>query len=278
MRKNSKTETSGHDEKPGAKEMFPEAGSKPANPIPPFESVDPAKFAPDPLAAAGLNTAIDAVEDTPPVGAPAEGTVDNVGKMPPIQPPGAFPTAEDAYADMSEPMIEAPVEFVALNHGTQVPQDAFRAIPQDKYISLYMFNLPYGTAQKGEAFTQAVDKKILDQIQKECPQLVLKRFEIRLLQRADGSYYLLEVSADPAKKVIDEHARQSLLRVLDVAATKWTLTLKIGGVWSLGDAGFCTTVHTKPHQSYKELVDRTYGEIIHRDMSRPVLQRYRRKV
>jgi hypothetical protein len=240
-------------------EPFPEAGAKPAS--------DP-----------GLSSAIDAAEAAAQAGAPAEGTTDNVADPPGTQAAGNFPTAEAAYADMSEPMPEAPVEFMALSHGTQVPQDAFRAIPQGLHISLFMFNLPYGTAQKGEAFTQAVDKKILDQIRKECPQLVLKRFEIRLLQRADGSYYLLEVPADPAKTVAGEHARSSLLRVLDVAATKWVITLKIGGVWTVDDASFCTTVHTKPHQSYKELVDRTYGETIHKDMSRPVLQRYRRKV
>src|SRR6516162_6853664 len=83
----------------------------------------------------GLNGAISAAE-----GEQGEATSDTVAETPKVQPAGNFPTAEDAYADMSLPPPSEPIEYAALNHGASVPQDAFRAIAQDKYISLHMFN------------------------------------------------------------------------------------------------------------------------------------------
>jgi hypothetical protein len=241
-----------------ATEMSPENGAKPVD--------DPS-----------LNSAVNAVEEEAPAADPAEETTDRVAKAPQIQPAGNFPTAEDAYADMSQPPPSEPLEYAALNHGASVPQDAFRVIPQSKYISLHMFNLPFGTAMPGEAFVQPVAHKILDQFRKECPQLKLKRFEIRLLQRADGSFYFLEVPADPEPTVKAEATRQSLLRTLQVAEKKWIIAVKTAGVWGHFDSP-CPTTANEPHQSYKQLVDLTYGDAIHRDMNRPVLQRYRRKI
>jgi hypothetical protein len=245
-------------QKTAASDEKPEASEDPIQPL------DPKEFATD----SGLNGAVDAVE--------GESTDSSPG-APEIQPAGNFPTAEDAYADMSQPPPAAPVEFVALNHGSQVPRDAFRAIPQDKYISLYMFNMPWGTSQQGEAYVQPVAAGLLEQFRKECPQLTLKRFELRLLQRADGSYYFLEVPADPAHQPKAELTRNSLLRLLKIAETQWVIAEKIAGIWGKGDST-CTTIATAPEQTYKQLVDLTYGDEIHRDMSRPVLQRFRKKL
>jgi hypothetical protein len=253
MKKTSPNQATGDNEKPEGE-----------NPIPPFESVDPKEFAADPLKGAA-----NAAEGEQ-AGAPKRET-------PEVQPAGNFPSAEDAFADMSQPPPAAPVEFLSLNHGSQVPRDAFRAIPQAKYVSLYMFSLPYNTAMPGEAYVQAVAANILDQFRKECPQLTLSRFEIRLLQRADGSYQFLEVPADPMKTVKGEAARQSLLRLLKAAEARWVIGEKIASVWAINDST-CTTALEDPHQPYLELVHRTYGDDIHRDMSRPVLQRFRKKL
>jgi hypothetical protein len=246
--------------KPGAK---PAAKSK-------AKKAKPAAESKKALSADELSGAVDAVESE---------SIDSTPdlKAPEIQPPGNFPTAEDAYADMSQPPPAQPVEFLALNHGSQVPRDAFRAIPQAKYISLFMFSLPYGTSMQGEQYVQPVAANILDKFRKECPQLILKRFELHLLLRADGSFYFLEVLADPAHTPKAEMTRQSLLRLLKVAEQKWVIGEKIAGIWGVGDST-CTTPFAEPRQPYKELVDRTYGDEIHRDMNRPVLQRFRKKV
>jgi hypothetical protein len=249
-------------EKKVVNEMFPEGPAKPGK-------RRPAKVKPEP-------------DDDPVSGAldAAKGEETDVGsdiEAPDIQPAGNFPTAEDAYADMSEPPPEEPIEFLELNHGSAVPREAFWVIPQKSLISLYMFTLPFGTSMQGEEFVQAIDKKILDQFRKECPQLKVERFEIWLLQRADGSYYFLEVPADPRKTIKAERTRLSLLKLLRLAQTKWIIGMKIAGMWGDFESP-CMTFMAAPHQSYKELVDRTYGDKIHRDMSRAVLQRYRRIV
>jgi hypothetical protein len=250
----------GRDEKPETTEMFPEGDGQP-------KPSTRAKAKPEPDELDGALGATKGEESD------AESDIE----APDIQPAGAFPTAEDAYADMSEPPPEEPIEFMELNHGSGVPREAFWVIPQKSLISLFMFTLPFGTAMQGEEFVQAIDKKILDQFRKECPHLKVERFEIWLLQLADGSYYFLEVPADPRKTKQAERTRESLLKLLKLAQTRWVIGVKIAGIWGKHESP-CSTFMAAPHQSYKELVDRTYGDKIHRDMSRAVLQRYRRIV
>jgi hypothetical protein len=248
-------------------EIFPEGGAKQA------------KSEEDPE----LNKAIDATEGVSEISgsdfadANEGDAAPATAGTPKVQEAGNFPSAADAFADMSQPPPAPPVELLALNHGSQVPREAFRVIPHEKYVSLYMFNMPFGTSMAGEAYVQPVAAGILDQFRKECPQLVLKRFEIRLLQRADGSFFFLEVPADPAGTLKAEATRNSLLRLLKVAEGKWVIAEKVGGIWGVGDAT-CATPPASPAQSYMELIHRTYGDEIHRDMNRPVLQRFRKKV
>jgi hypothetical protein len=224
-----------------------------------------------------LNDVVGAMEEGSAISKEDEAP-ESTSEAPDIQDEGDFPTAEDAYADMSKPPPEAPLEFSELKHSSQVPQQAFRSIPQDKYISLFMFNLPFGTAEEGEEFTHAVAANLLNQLAKECPHLAPRRYEIRLLLLANGSYRFLEVPADPLKTKAAETARRTLLDVLKVAERKWVLAVKKDGIWSPGDAGYCETPFKEPHQSYKKLVDLTYGRKIHRNLNAAVFRRYRRKV
>jgi hypothetical protein len=142
-----------------------------------------------------LNSAVDAAEG-------GQNDSDSDLETPKIQSAGNFPSIKDAYADMSQPPPAPPVEHLSLDHSSSPPRAAFRVKPREgNGFFLWMFNLPFNTAMQGEAFTHPIAASLREQLMKECPALVPKRFEIRLTLDASGKYSLLEVPADPAPTV-----------------------------------------------------------------------------
>jgi hypothetical protein len=142
-----------------------------------------------------------------------------------------------------------------------------------------MFNMPFGTAGRGEAFTYPVAAALREQLMKECPQLVPKRFEIRLCVEAgtDLKYSLLEVSADPAGTVKAENTRLSLLRLIERAEEEWTIGEKFAGIWGGTPSAYVYPV-VWLEQSLKLLSDLVYLPPMIRDMNHPILQRFRKKI
>jgi hypothetical protein len=111
---------------------------------------------------------------------------------------------------------------------------------------------------------------------KECPTLLIKRYEIRLTIDAGGKPAFLEVQADPAGNETGENNRQSLLRVLAYAEQHWILAVKTkGGLWGWNDAATDAPL-ILPTQSFRELADLTYLGSLLVDMNHLVLQRFRR--
>jgi hypothetical protein len=171
-------------------EPFPEGDAKPKASKPEANADDP-----------GLNSAVDAAE---------KGGSSPDLKAPDIQEKGNFPSAEDAYADMSQPAPAPPPERFSLDHSSSPPKAAFRVKEREgNGHFLWMFNMPFGTAGRGEAFTHSIAATLRGDLLKECPQLVPKRYEIRLTVEAgtDLRYGLLEVPADPAATAKGEDHR-----------------------------------------------------------------------
>ena len=94
-----------------------------------------------------------------------------------------------------------------------------------------MFALSYGTAMQGEVFVHPIVATLRKSLMRECPALVPKRFEIRLILEASGKFSLLEVPADAVSTVKAEDNRQSLLRLIERAETEWMVPEKLAGKW-----------------------------------------------
>ena len=129
MTRKSGKQTSARDEK--SETWFPEGGAKSAGD-------------------SGLNKAINAAEG-------GRTDPDSPLETPEIQPKGNFPSPEEAYADMSQPAPAPPPERFSLDRSSSPPRAAFRVKKREgtgHYI--WMFNMPFGTAGRGEAFTYPV--------------------------------------------------------------------------------------------------------------------------
>jgi hypothetical protein len=198
---------------------------------------------------------------------------------PPIQGAGGYPSIADAMCSMDQPPPAPPKEHHSLNHGTMVPRSAFRVKPREgKGLHLYMFNMPWGTAGKGEPFTHAIAGSLLEQLRKECPALVPQRFEIRLVLEAgdDMRYSLLEVPADKAGTRKAEEVRRGLLHLLAKAEKEWRIAEKVAGHWDSNPAAYDWPV-SWPAQNIFELGDLlVYGPLIHRSLDVPVFLPFRK--
>jgi hypothetical protein len=196
---------------------------------------------------------------------------------PSIQPKGDFPNLEDAFADMSKPASTPPILHGIIGHSPIPPRSAFRVVPRDgSGLFLWMCSLPYGEALKGESFGYPVHGSLRDKLAEECPNLILKRFEIRLVIDAGSKPSFLEVPADPAGNTQGEDNRQSLLRMLAYAETNWTIAVRAyGGKWTWSDAATKLPL-ILPAQSFRELADLTYTGAMLVNMNHFVLQRFRR--
>ena len=140
-----------------------------------------------------------------------------------------------------------------------------------------MFDLPYGTALKGEAFVQPIVAALRKQIMRECPVLRPSRYEIRLILDATGTHSLLEVPADKHATKRGEDTRQSFLALLQLAENEVMFPVKTpSGLWAT-TRGAVDFPDVWPTQTLRELVDLSYaGELI-TDMENDILQRYRIK-
>jgi hypothetical protein len=104
---------------------------------------------------------------------------------PEIQPAGDFPSIEDAFADISEPPPAPPIQHLRLDHSSTPPRGAFRVQPRDgEGVFLWMFAIPFGEAMQGEAFVHPIIAALRKPILRECPALIPKRFEVRLIREA----------------------------------------------------------------------------------------------
>lgn len=199
-------------------------------------------------------------------------------EKPEIQ-PGKTPSVEDAYADMSEPAPAPPAILLVLDHSSSPPKGAFRVQPRrGGGVFLWMFPIPYGEGQTGEAFVHPIIASLRPQILLECPVLIPVRYEIRLVRSAIAKFTLLEIPADPMKTKKAEATRQSLLQVIEYAEARSTLATKepgAGGSWCPQEGIFIP--NEWPDQSLKELVGTTYKADLITTITHPVLARFRLK-
>ncbi len=227
-----------------------------------------------PTVADGLNGVIGAA-----VGEPADEPELPPDPKPEIQ-PGKTPSVEDAFADMSEPAPAPPVTLLVLDHSPTPPKGAFRVQPrQGNGVFLWMFAIPYGESQTGEAFVHPIVASLRPQILLECPALIPVRYEIRLIRSATGKFSLLEIPADPAKTKKGEATRQSLLQLIGRAEKGALVATKdqgAGGTWCPQDAEVVIPDEW-PVQSLLKLVGTTYQADLITVMNHPVLARFRLK-
>ena len=192
--------------------------------------------------------------------------------------PGKTPSVEDAFADMSQPPPAPPVALLVLDHSSSPPKGAFRAQMRDSPgVFLWMFSIPWGESQTGEAFVHPFVASLRTQILLECPALIPVRYEIKLIRSATGKFSLLEIPADPAKTQKREATRQSLLQVIEHAEKGAILAAKApgaGGTWGPQDAGVVIPDEW-PGQSLRQLVGTTYKADLITAMDHPVLARFR---
>jgi hypothetical protein len=194
--------------------------------------------------------------------------------------PGKTPSVEDAYADMSEPAPPPPVVLLVLNHSSTLPKGAFRVQPrQGGGVFLWMFAIPYGEGQAGEAFVHPIIASLRPSLLRECPALIPVRYEIRMIRNAASTFSLLEIPADPAKTKKGEATRQSLLQVIESAEKEALVAVKdpgAGGTWCSQEAD-SVIPNEWPKQSIKELVGTTYKADLITTMTNSVLARFRLK-
>jgi len=193
---------------------------------------------------------------------------------------GKTPSIEDAFADMSEPPPAPPVVLLVLDRSSSPPKGAFRVQPrQGKGVFLWMFAIPYGESQTGEAFVHPIVATLRPQILRECPALTPVRFEIRLIRGATGKFSLLEIPADPAKTKKGEATRQSLLQLIEYGEKGAIVATKdpgAGGTWCPQEAEVVIP-NEWPEQSLLKLVGTTYKADLISDMDHAVLERFRLK-
>ena len=120
-----------------------------------------------------------------------------------------------------------------------------------------MFALPYGEALQGEAFVHPIVASLREPILRECPALVPKRYEIRLILEASGKYSLLEVPADPAPTKKGEETRQSLLGDRSRGEGSGWSRRSWRGQWGATPAGGSLSRHVARAEP-RELVEATY--------------------
>jgi hypothetical protein len=230
---------------------------------------------PEPAVDLDLNGAIGAAVGEP---APEPAPPADI-EAPKIQPAGNFPSFKDAFADMSKPPPAPPPQLLVLERSSTPPKGAFRVQPrQGPGLHLWMFALPYGTAMQGEAFIHPIVAALREPLMRECPALVTKRYEIRLILGANGKYALLEVPADKFSTKKAEDARQSLLKLIGLAEGGCTIGEKVpGGNWGATPA-LCAFPDTWPAQSLVELAASTYDPDMVTNMNNPILQRFRKQI
>ena len=205
---------------------------------------------------------------------------DTPARGPDIQPPGSFPDISEAFADMSEPPPAPRIRHSKMKRSSVPPQEAFRVQRRiGNGVFLHMFPLPYGTALQGEAFDYPFVAPLKERLARECPQLVQKRYEIRLLRCASGAYSLLEVPADHAPTKRGEDTRKSLLRALEHGEMESVVVQKVAGLWTWQPSTYDIPKDWNDlEQSIFELATLTYQADLIGDMDHPVLQRFRKKI
>jgi hypothetical protein len=202
-------------------------------------------------------------------------------EKPEIQPAGNFPSFQDAIADMSEPPPAPPTRLFVLNRSSAPPKAAFCVQPRvGKGLRIWMFSIPYGESVSGEAFAHPIISSLRESLLRECPALVPKRFEIRLLFDAGDKYSLLEVPADPFPTKKREASRQSLLAALATIEKKREMMLVTKGAdgnWGAVDAARVFPV-VWPAQSLLELAGSTYDPDMITNTDHATLERFRKKI
>jgi hypothetical protein len=202
-------------------------------------------------------------------------------EKPEIQPAGNFPSFQDAIADMSEPPPAPRVQLFVLNRSSAPPKAAFCVQPRvGKGLHIWMFAIPYGDSVSGEAFANPIISSLRESLLRECPALVPKRFEIRLLFDASGKYSLLEVPTDPFPTRKREATRQSLLAALATIEKKREMMLVTKGTdgnWGAVDAVIAFPVIC-PAQSLFELAGTTYDPDMITSMDHATLERFRKRI
>jgi hypothetical protein len=201
------------------------------------------------------------------------------GEFPPppkIQPEGEMPSIRDAIASMDEEEEEIPpFDPTRLRHSSTLPKGSFHAYPREgDGLIFWMFSVPFGESVKGEAFTQPIATKLLQQARDET-KLQFRKFEIRLLGTAGEGFILFEAPLTPMKTADAEETRQSLFDVLTRAEEGWVIAEKKGGRWGTTPGDYNGRVPDQPKPIW-ELADDTYRNLIIRSMDAPVLMRYRR--
>jgi hypothetical protein len=195
-----------------------------------------------------------------------------------LQPPGSYPSVEDIFADMAEPPPTPLLRYSSLPHTGRLPGCSFRVQRRlMKGTFIWMFALPYGDATPGKAFVHPFAAHLRAQLGRECPQLVQKRFEIRLVYASNGMHSLLEVPADPAPTARSEETRQALLRVIAQAEMEWVVAEKVGGRYQAKPALYDLPVSWPPDQTVHELTALSYLEFVS-EIGHPILQPYRTKL
>jgi hypothetical protein len=202
-------------------------------------------------------------------------------EKPRIQPAGNFPSFQDAIADMSEPAPMPPIQLFVLNRSSAPPKAAFCIQPRvGKGLYIWMFAIPYGESVKGEAFVHPIIASLRESISRECPALVPKRYEIRLLFEASGKYSLLEIPADPSPTKRGEATRQSLLAALALVEKRQEMMIVVKGAdgnWGAVDAAIVSPV-TWPSQTLFELAGSTYDPDMITSMDHSTLERFRKRI
>jgi hypothetical protein len=199
-------------------------------------------------------------------------------EAPQIQSAGSFPTVDDAFADMSKPPPAPPIEHLRLDHSSTAPRGSFRVKSREgEGFFLWMIATPYGEALQGEAFVHPIIASLRESISRECPALIPKRFEIRLIREASGKFSFLEVPADPLGTRRAEDTRQSFLKLIARAEKESVVGMKVAGNWAVEPAEF-EVPDEWPEQSQGELVRLAYLEDLITTMDNPILLRFRKKI
>jgi hypothetical protein len=197
---------------------------------------------------------------------------------PPIQPADKPFTIDDCFADMSQPPPVPPQKYSVLRHSGSLPKAAFRVLPREgDGVFLTMISLPFGEAEPGQSFNYPIVNLLRESVERECPTLIVKRFEIRVAIDAAGKPSLIEVPADPLKNAVGESNRRSLLFTIELAESRSIIANKItGGSWSWIEAGEAFEP-TGLVQTQRELTKSTYAPDFITDMDQMVLRRFRGK-
>jgi hypothetical protein len=222
--------------------------------------------------AGDLNGAVNAAKGKPDLKANA-GEVDAAGQEQDDQQPGDidareiqekgdFPDVGDARIDLDGPPLLNPREYSVLNHYTQPPPCAFRVQPRKdgKRYGVVMVDAPFGHKFDDGSFSKPLARGLLKQVQDECPNLAVRRYEARLIRQAHDepfAFVLVPVDQRPQQKA--ENTRLSFLKVMEAAEKAPVLATKVGGLW-VKNASPEPIPDEWPPQTLEQMADSTFQQ------------------